>query len=279
MREALKEKIGQLAAADKEWAAVVEWLANQERLEERVGGVIRSAIDAVLDGERTGRYDYAQLDRVEKTYIGLKVEHMFVHEFGLRAGIGELDTMIAGDPVDVKWTGRATRTGWNIPPEAFDQLCVLLWGNDEKSRFSLGVVRARTEWLNKGRNRDSKGTLSAKGRANIVWLIDKAPLPENVLYHLPAKVREEILSHSSGTQRIAAFFRARQGQVVSGNVIDTLGRQKDSPKRARDARKILAQEGIALLQGRWEADRLQAEQLGIKLGPDDWVAVPAHDLK
>lgn len=271
-------RLQELAAQDEQWAKVVAWFLKQDRLAERVGWVIRSAIDAVLDGVHTGRYDYdGHLDRVEKSYLGYKVEHLLLHEFGLPGGTGELDTTIEGIPVDVKWTGGHHKRGWTIPPEAFDQICVVLWGHDEKGVFSFGVIRAREEWLNKGKNRDAKRTLSEDGRNNIFWLVDEHSLPENVLYHLDPEVRAEILSYPGGTQRVAAFFRAVQGKPVPRSVIATLGQQIDSAKRARDARKILEEEGIELLQGRWEEDRLKAQQLGITLGPDDWVSIPMSD--
>ncbi len=55
---------------------------------ERFGHAIRQSFDEVFDGQRTGRYALAQLSKVEKTYIGTKVEIVVQAEFGLERGGG-----------------------------------------------------------------------------------------------------------------------------------------------------------------------------------------------
>lgn len=272
MRE---DQLQELEAKDRDWARVVRWFLKQERLADRVGQVIRTAIDTVLDGMHTGRYDYNQLNRVEKTYLGYLVERFFLHEFGLPRATGRrrLDTAIDGIPVDVKWTGGETKTGQTIPPEAFDNICILLWGQDARSAFSFGIVRAKKEWLNEGNNRDKKRTLSEEGRANIFWLVDEGPLPKNVLYHLDPTIRTKILSHRGGTERVVEFFRHYLEKPVPRSVIVTLGQQLDAAKRVRDARKILRKEGIEVLQGRWDEAKAMARKLGLAVGPDEWIAV------
>lgn len=41
---------------------------------------VRDAIDFVLDPIRTGRTELGELDNVEKTFVGLKIEH-YVRDF------------------------------------------------------------------------------------------------------------------------------------------------------------------------------------------------------
>ena len=38
------------------------------------GHAIRQSIDEVLDGPRTGRWGFEQLEKTEKTYVGTKLE-------------------------------------------------------------------------------------------------------------------------------------------------------------------------------------------------------------
>jgi len=52
----------------------VVWFRSQRSMSERFGSAIRQSFDEVFDGQRTGRYSLPQLSKVEKTYIGTKVE-------------------------------------------------------------------------------------------------------------------------------------------------------------------------------------------------------------
>ncbi|MFN8151440.1 MAG: NaeI family type II restriction endonuclease [Solirubrobacterales bacterium] len=56
--------------------SVVAWLreATAPDPERLFGGVIRQSIDEVLDGPRTGRWGFEQLEKTEKTYVGTKIE-------------------------------------------------------------------------------------------------------------------------------------------------------------------------------------------------------------
>lgn len=61
----------------------------------RTGYAIREALDQIYDGQRTGRWDYTQLMKTEKTHVGTLVEIWLQREFGFDDG-DELDYLIAG---------------------------------------------------------------------------------------------------------------------------------------------------------------------------------------
>ena len=105
---------------DEGLAKVVDWFRLQEGMEERFGIAIRRSLDEVLDGQRTGRYRLDQLSKVEKTYIGTKVEILVQAEFGLQRG-QQMDYSVAGQEVDAKWSKRYG--GWMIPTEGVGHLC------------------------------------------------------------------------------------------------------------------------------------------------------------
>src|SRR5687767_5744114 len=63
---------------DRQLNAVADWIrAEVHRQGKTLAGVfgasIRRALDEVIDGPRTGRWDVSQLEKTEKTYIGTKI--------------------------------------------------------------------------------------------------------------------------------------------------------------------------------------------------------------
>jgi hypothetical protein len=62
--------------------------------------MVRDSIDFCLDHPWTGRTDFAELDNVERTFIGLKVEHRLRHL--LKVPRGKHDFVIGRMDVDVK---------------------------------------------------------------------------------------------------------------------------------------------------------------------------------
>ena len=230
---------------DQALSKVVSWFRSQDRMVERFGDVVRRSLDEVLDGQRTGRYSLEELSKVEKTYIGTKVEIMLQADFGLIRG-DSLDYRVADEELDSKWSKRMG--GWMIPREAVGELCLCITADDNRSVFSVGVVRVGTGHLRHSRNQDRKRQLNRAGRSAIVWLADQAPLPENLLLHLPRGVRERVLSSDlSGQGRVTELFRSVQGRLVRRQVVLTVAQQEDSPKRVRDARTQLRPEGVLIL--------------------------------
>src|SRR5688572_11594423 len=115
--------------ADAGLRAVREWLVEHlDRvgdgldLETLFARAIRKAIDEVIDGARTGRWLYEQLEPQEKTYVGTRIEIVVRTELGLEFG-ERLDTRMAAEEVDIKWSAKGY---WMIPTEAVGELCLVL---------------------------------------------------------------------------------------------------------------------------------------------------------
>jgi hypothetical protein len=240
---------------------VFGYLSSRSRLRERVGKVLREAIDIVLNGPATGYWDVKQLDSDTKKFIGKRVEQEFIVEFSLPRG-KKTDLCIEGIEVDVKFS--LDPHGHMIPKEHVGELCLLLWADDSISRFSMGLVRAQDSILNKP-NQDGKRGIKAAGRSQIRWLVAEAQgeLPINFLLHLDAASRDRILRQTSAQARMTELFRTVQKRIIPRDVIVTLGNRRDDPlKRVRDTRQVLLQEGIGVL-GHLSNSRLVAIQKGL----------------
>lgn len=248
----------------------VDWFRAQPRMAERFGDAIRQSFDEVFDGQRTGRYSLTQLSKVEKTYIGTKVEIVIQSEFGLERG-RRMDYLVAGEEVDAKWSMRSG--GWMIPTEAVGEMCLCLTADDTRSTFSVGMVRADEENLRRTANQDRKRQFNDDGMRAMVWLVNPGRLAENLLLHLSEEERSAILDPGlSGQQRVNQLFRSVQGKVVRREVVLTVAQQDDGPKRVRDARKLLQPEGILVL-GHQRSHPDIAEGLGLEVPPKgSWIA-------
>ena len=179
--------------------------------------------------------------------------------------------------IEVDCNSRACFGGWEIPLEASGHLCLLVWADDAQSLWSAGVVRVREEFLPSSQNRDRKLRLNPAGLGQIVWLHRDAPLPENLLLHLPTDVRTAVFSHRNGQARVVELFRRVQGRIVPRTAVVTVAQQKDAPKRVRDARKRLRPEGIVILGHQGDHPRI-ADALGLpRPKKGEWVAVRLTD--
>lgn len=136
---------------------------------------VLDAIDFVLDADATGRTEVGDLDRVEKTFVGLKVEH-FIRDM-LDVSPGARDMRIDGLDVDIKNTIRRSRA-WMIPEETYSrEEPVLLISSDTKARTSsMGVLIARDGYLGKP-NRDRKRPVLSSAQANILWIVPEIAWP------------------------------------------------------------------------------------------------------
>ena len=248
----------------------VDWFKAQPQMAERFGSAIRKALDEVFDGQRTGRYALTQLSKVEKTYIGTKVEIVVQAEFGLQRG-QRMDYLVAGEDIDAKWSMRSG--GWMIATEAVGELCLCMTADDNRSMFSVGIVRADENSLRSSRNKDQKRSLSKDGVSAMSWLEEKGSLIENLLLHLDETTRSSILDYTlSGQQRINQLFRLVHSRVVGRGVILTVAQQDDGVKRTRDARKHLQPEGIVILGHQQNHPRI-AKGLGLKIpSKGSWIA-------
>jgi hypothetical protein len=230
----------------------------------RTAQVLRDTLDQLYDGQRTGRYRWDQLHKTEKTHCGTLVEINLHREFKFEDGT-ELDYRIAGIEVDCKYSQRLN--GWMIPPEAQGHLCLVVWAEDNADpKWSMGIVRAATEYLNTGGNRDKKATLNESGRNAITWLFQEQPLPPNVLLQLDKVALDKIFAYKkSGVKRINELFRNTLGMRVGRAVVATVAQQDDYMKRVRGnggVRTNLQPEGILVL-GQFQSHCAVAKALGV----------------
>ncbi|MEU9706026.1 NaeI family type II restriction endonuclease [Streptomyces sp. NPDC047981] len=243
---------------------------------ERFGRVLRDTIDQLLDGEHTGRFDWNELHKTEKTHAGTLVEINLLREFGLKSG-ADMDYLIEGIEVDCKFS--QALYGWMIPPEALDEICLVVWADDWKKKWSAGLLRANRARLTtsgtvtKKGNRDGKFQLTKKDRGLVHWLWHEKPLDENLLLHLDKDTQAAILAAGSGSKRspgqakVNELFRRVQKRRIGRTVVRTLAQQKDYMKRIRGdggARDKLRDEGI-LICGDYPNHKKVAAALGLPL--------------
>ncbi|RDG36382.1 NaeI family type II restriction endonuclease [Streptomyces corynorhini] len=248
--------------ADPELAAVYHRLLQLDPDGIRFSRVLRDTIDQLLNGEVTGRYDWKTLFKTEKTHAGTLVEINLQREFEFTDGV-DMDYQIAGSEVDCKYS--QLFGGWMIPPEATGHICLLVWADDYKSRWSAGLLRIEKEWLNGGNNRDLKLTIKAEHRNKILWLWHNADLQENILLHLEPTTREAILKHPSGQKRVNELFTRVQMRKIGRGVVRTVAQQSDYMARVREAkgraRTVLREKGI-LIPGHYRSHQEVARSLG-----------------
>ncbi|MER6215723.1 NaeI family type II restriction endonuclease [Streptomyces sp. NPDC001674] len=259
---------------DTDAQAVLEWLRAFD-----VAGLytraIANAIDYVLDGARTGRYDLLSPDvhPGERASVGAKLEYEVLRSFSLPKE-PPLDTTIAKVPVDIKATVGAN---WAIPSEAHCQLCICTQIQLKHGRHRSWLVRAHRSWLYRGKgNKDGKRGLAVDAREQwSIPLYDWTPLPVNPLTLLTEEQAARIMAKRPGQEhRFAMMFRYLEGHVIPRSVIATVGAGRLDPlRRARNIRKHLAKDGLTLLCGKWREQQDLAAAHKIALGAEDWVAL------
>lgn len=251
---------------------VADTLLRMDPTGTRWANVIRHTYDMIYNGAETGRYRWDDLAKTEKTHFGTLFEINAQREFGFADGSGDpddpldrgLDYNIAGQDVDAKWSQDDGR--WMLPPEVFGKLALVATGSDQRSEFSIGLIRVHPEFLttrSKG-NRDQKSWLSAFGRQHVRWLWRHAPIPENVLLRLPQSSINRILDSRSGAERVARLFIEAEGLRIHRSTVATVARQLDHQKRARGnggARDLLRPDGYLIMSGAYHSD--VAASLGV----------------
>jgi Restriction endonuclease NaeI len=244
---------------------------GMEVFEEKLRSFFRSAIDEVIDTARTGRFFLSDLEKTEKTYLGTKFEMLLRDWLQVPHGV-TLDLLIGGEEVDVKST-TIGKSGWMIPREAVDQLCILLRVNEKKSHCAVGLVRARMAYLRLGKNQDKKTSLSAAGTQNIWWVVQHFPYTPNFWTQISADIQQKIMAPRGGKIRLATMFESCLETPVSRVLIASIAAQDDFMKRIRrngGARDILAPKGIAILYANNDRDIMK--QLGITFGSREFVS-------
>jgi hypothetical protein len=236
---------------------------------------VRRAIDEVIDGARTGRYRYEELESQEKAYIGTRIEIVVRTELGLDPK-GKLDTVIAGHEIDFKWSALGR---WMIPREAVGELCLVLSGDEAGGTFSVGLLRCTEDRFTAIPNQDLKRTISAAGRKHVSWLIENGGLPASFLAGLAEETRDAVLAQPAGQARVREFFTRVTRRPVPREVIPTLAVQEDPMRRIRKDRGGISLGGMRILSGRFDGRREAAEYLGYgPLSKRDYVSVPVAEL-
>lgn len=222
---------------------------------------VDEAIQYVLDGSRTGRFDLngADVDSDERGTVGTKLQYRVSDALGL-VKARPLDTHIAGVPVDIKGTVAAN---WSIPREGQCEICLLVQVDAAHDRFRANLMRTHRVWLNGGSgNGDKKrGVRKEPFDRYSVPLTNWEPLPRNPLKLLNQTQRDVVFAPNLGQLvRLTALFGFLPNVVIPRHVIQTVGAGNDDPlRRARQAKDaVLQQHGLRLLCGKWPAERIQA---------------------
>ena len=237
----------------------------------KAAAAIRGAYDQLLAGGLTGRWDYAQLEQPEKTYMGVLVELRLQAEFELDRG-AEFDFVIDGVEVDCKFSQRLN--GWQMPKNMWEEghstPALVVWASDQTGRWSMGLVRVDEARVRAKGNQDKKRCLNATGCEAVFWLHERAPLPPNLLLELDPVVRDRIFEivngkRPSGRERVRRLMREVQGVIIDRTTLACIAQQKDPMRRGRE-RSLLKKEGILILGHRAE-DHEVAAALGFDLQP------------
>lgn len=230
---------------------------GKSALEAKFSTMLRNCVDDVIMTPKTGRRSYEELEKTEKTYIGTRVEIELKAMLNLPKG--KLDTVILEHDVDIKNT---MGNNWMIPTEAIDHPCILVAADEVRSQCYLGLIVAKQEYLTKGKNKDSKSSISASGFSNILWLLRDHPYPPNFWRTVLPEVVERIFQGKTGNERMATLFREVQDTPITRDVVEAVAMQKDFMRRIRSdngrgTRDILAKEGILLLSGDYDASTIR----------------------
>jgi len=259
--------------------AIYRQAKGEKALREKFPALLKDAIDFVLDPVRTARTAIKDLDNVEKTFIGLKVEHVLRDFLDVPKGLRDLE--IDGIDVDIKNT---VGTTWMIPPETYrnEEPCLLIAIADGEKQCWLGLMLARNEYLGSGGNRDGKRSVVTKGLNSILWLVEGVPLPLSRWDGIDMAKFRELRKLKGGSKRAAAFFRDNLWMPVHRSIIQSLlFDQNDYMKRVRGnggARDILRKEAIALLSWTYHKELFRLFGLADST-KDDFIAIKGRTPK
>lgn len=257
--------------------AVAAWLRSQAGdLRSFFAPLVRQSINEVLDGPRTGRWGFEQLEKTEKTYVGTKVEIVTRTALKLEHA-GLMDLEIAGHPVDVKWS---MSSRWEIPREAVGHLCLCIGGRANLSLFQVGLIRCIESHLKTKGNQDGKRTLSPEGRAAMLWLVEPTPIPPNFVAEMAPEIRRVVMSEPTIQKRVTRLFLELPRTPIPRDAIRTVAQTEGDPMRRvrADAHAGDPLRGYKVLSAKY-ANPI-AEALGYpRLKRDEFMSVPAFEVQ
>lgn len=258
---------------------VLTWLRSTP-IEQLMTGAVIEAIEYVLDGARTFRFDLSspEVDSDERRTVGVKLQYRILEAFGLPKE-RPLDTTIVGIPVELK----ATIGGnWAIPREGQCEICLLTQVDSKNDRFRVYLMRTHRRWLNEGKNQDSKRTIRADARDTFaIPLLAWTPLPRNPLKDLTPEQLAVVFKARVGIKRrVTALFGFLPEVVVPRVAIETVAAMaKDPLRRARQAKPdVFFNHELVVLMGTWTPQRELAAKHGFDLAGDAWVAMRPETL-
>ncbi|GAB7052865.1 NaeI family type II restriction endonuclease [Catenuloplanes indicus] len=240
--------------SDAEFGLVVHWFRHADPDGARTLSAIRHATDGLLDGPGTGRYSVAQLSKPERAFLGRRVELAIQREFGLPDS-ADLDFSVDGVDVEFKFSGK--RAGWLISRQLVGRVVLLVYSDEERGTWGAGLLRVTPEMLAGPTNRDGKSSLRRTDLAAVTWLAEDSPLPRNVFLRLGDEAAREVFAKQGAVHRVAELARRAEGEVIEFNDVATAAMQLNAWRRLREARELLAQEGLQIVSAA-DNDRTQA---------------------
>lgn len=264
---------------DADLQAVHAWLLSRP-LESLLTDAVNDAVEYVLDGARTWRFDLdsREVDSDERASVGTKLQYRVLAALDL---IKEppLDTKILGIPVELKGT---VRTNWMIPREGQCEICLLIQVDPKRDRHRSFLMRTHRLWLNDGGNQDKKRTIMADAiRAYALPVLPWTPLPPNPLKLLTIEQAAIVFNLKNGIRRrLTSLFGFLPEVVIPRIAIETVGANaKDAARRARQAKSdVYSEHDLVVLVGTWVLQRELAAKHGFDLSGGAWVAIRRETL-
>lgn len=257
---------------------LVHRVGTEEQFARRVGIIIRSSVDYVIDAPTLYRYSMDDLEPDEKTAIGKRIERLLRFHLHLPKG-KRLDIQLAGEEVDIKTT---MGKNWMFSRSSHGFINMLIAYDENNATYRLGLAYVHTEHLG-AHNRDQKQSLKSEHKENIYWILKDQPYPENFLARQPKPILNQIISQKTGMKRVIQLLRVANGVPIPRHVICSVANQKDPLRRTRSnggARDILWGEGILVLSGTYECDRHIAKSaLNVELAEDETLTFSTVDAR
>jgi hypothetical protein len=249
------------------------WLASRP-LDQILTRAVTDAIEYVLDGSRTWRFDLngPDVDSDERRTVGTKLQYRILAGLELEKE-PPLDTTILEIPVELKAT---VGDDWMIPREGQCQISLLSQVDTVNDRHRAFLMRTHRVWLNAPNHDKKRGIKKAARREFALPLIGWTPLPVNPLKMLTTEQRGVVFAPGVGqARRLTSLFGFLPGRIIPRTTILTVCANREDPlRRARQIKEEVRREhGLLLLCGKWKADRMEARARGYELGDKAWIAL------